>query len=141
MGLNNIFNIAGTAMTAETLRLTTTSSNMGNANVVTGDPNAVYRAKYPVFKAIAENAQQQWAMDNTKAGVKISGVYESDAEPIKRHEPNHPMADENGYVYAPNVNYVDELANMISASRSYQMDLDVIGVAKKLIQQTLHLGE
>jgi len=142
MSLTQIFAIAGSAMTAETKRLTTTSSNMSNANVVSGNPEDVYRAQYPVFKAIAEDANRSWAMGNEpKAGVKLEAVVESNAEPIQRYEPNNPLADKNGMVYAPNIKYVEELANMISASRSYQMDLEVMGTAKKLMQRTLELGE
>ena len=141
MGLTNIFNIAGSAMTAETQRLSTTSSNMSNANVVSSSPDQVYRAQYPIFKAMVENAQYQWSGETSNAGVKLDGIYESNAEPLKRHEPNNPLADKDGYVYAPNVNYVEELANMISASRSYQMDLEIMSTAKQLVQRTLQLGE
>lgn len=141
MALNHIFNIAGTALTAESMRLTTSTSNISNANTVAGTPEGAYRAKYPIFRAIQEQANIVINEENKKGGVKLDGIYESNAEPIKRYEPNHPLADGQGYVYTPNVSRIEEMVNMISASQSYQMDLEIMGTAKKLMQETLHLGE
>lgn len=140
MSLGSVFDIAGTALTAETARLTTSASNMSNANVETGDINNVYRVQYPIFKTIQENATQ-WMDDQLSAGVQLKGAYVSNADPIKHYQPNNPIADKNGFVYTPNVNYVDEMANVISASRSYQMNVELINNAKQLIQRTLQLGE
>lgn len=141
MALNNIFNIAGTALTAESMRLSTSTSNMSNANTVAGTPEGAYRAKYPIFRAIQEQANIAISGEDKSGGVKIDGIYESNAEPIQRYEPNNPLANEQGYVYAPNISRVEEMVNMISASQSYQMNLEMMGTAKKLIQETLHLGE
>ncbi|MFT4059766.1 MAG: flagellar basal body rod protein FlgC [Legionella sp.] len=143
MSLTTIFDIAGSALTAETARLTASTSNMSNANVETGNLNEVYKVQYPIFKTVQENANQ-WMGDQVKAGVQLKGNYVSNAEPIKHYQPNNPIADKNGYVYSPNVNYVEEMANIISASKSYQMNIELINDAKMLIQRTLQslqLGE
>jgi len=140
MSLNAIFDIAGSAMTAETARLTASAGNMSNANIESGSPDNVYKPQYPVFQAVQENANQ-WIGDNVKAGVLLKGVYESDAEANKRYQPNNPLADEKGFVYTANINYVEEMANVISASRSYQMNVELLGTAKQLMQRTLQLGE
>lgn len=140
MSLSAIFDIAGSAMTAETARLTSSAGNMSNANVESGSPDEVYKPKYPIFQSVQEHANQ-WMGDQAKAGVQLKGVYESDAEPAKRYEPNNPVADEKGFVYTPNVNYVEEMANVISASRSYQMDIELLNTTKQLMQRTLQLGE
>lgn len=140
MSLNTIFDIASSGLTAETTRMSTTASNMSNANVTSGNSDDVYKAQYPVFNAIQEQANL--AMNGGhKPGVRVSNIYESTAEPISHFEPNNPIADENGYVYAPNINYVEEMANMISASRAYQLNLEMIGTAKQLMQRTLQLGQ
>ncbi|MGL5742076.1 MAG: flagellar basal body rod protein FlgC [Legionella sp.] len=139
MSLGAIFNIAGSALTAETARLTNSAENMSNANVETGTADEVYKAKYPVFTAVKEKAYK-W-MGEQQAGVQLHGVYESTSDPIKRYSPNNHLADKDGFVYAPNVNYVEEMANVISASRSYQMDVELLNTTKQLMQKTLDLGE
>lgn len=141
MALNHIFNIAGSALTAETTRLTTSTSNMANANTIASSPDDVYRAKYPIFQTIQKQANQMIEGENKQGGVKVGGIYESKAEPNKNYEPNNPLADAQGFVYSPNISRVEEMVNMISASQSYQMNLEVMGTAKNLMQETLHLGE
>ncbi|KTC77964.1 flagellar basal body rod protein FlgC [Legionella brunensis] len=138
--LNNIFDIAGSALVAETARLTTSTSNMSNANVVTSNPDDTYKAQYPVFKTIQDEAQM-WMDNQVKTGVEVSAIYESEAEALKQYEPNNPLADADGFVYAPNINYVAEIANIISASKAYQMNLEVLNTSKQLIQRTLQLGQ
>jgi len=140
MSLNSIFDIAGSGLSAETTRLSTSAQNMTNANVEYGNPTDVYKPRYPVFQAVQEQANQ-WMGDNLKAGVKVEGIYSSDVPPTMRYEPNNPISDANGYVYTPNVSTVEEMANMISASRSYQMDIELISTTKQLMQQTLQLGQ
>jgi len=140
MSLNTVFDIAGSAMSAETIRLSTSAENMSNANVTMGSPDEVYQPKYPIFKTVQEN-QNKWMGDQIKAGVQVKGIYESDAEPSKRYEPNNPIADSQGFVYTSNVNYVEQMANVISASRSYQMNIELINTTKQLMQRTLQLGE
>lgn len=140
MSLTKVFDIAGSALSAETMRLRATASNMSNANVEAGSADEVYKAQYPVFKAIQDEAMS--AFDGvTNGGVKIDGMYQSEKEPISRYEPNNPLADEKGLVYAPDINYVEEMANMISASRSYQMDLEIMSTTKQMLQRTLQLGD
>lgn len=140
MSLNAIFDIAGSAMSAETERLAASASNMGSANIETSDPNSVYKAKYPVFKSVQLQANE-WMDKQQQGGVLVTGVQESKADPIKRYDPNSPNADAKGFVYAPNINNVEEMANVISASRSYQMDIELLNTTKQLMQRTLHLGE
>ncbi|KTD59913.1 flagellar basal body rod protein FlgC [Legionella shakespearei] len=140
MSLNAIFDIAGSAMTAETARLKTSAGNMSNANVEVGNPDDVYKPKYPIFKAVQEQANQ-WMGDQVKAGVQLKGIHESDAEPTRRYAPNNPIADADGFVYTSNVNYVEEMSNVISASRSYQMNIELLNTTKQLMQRTLQLGE
>lgn len=130
-----IFDIAGSAMSAQSTRLNTVASNLANADAVAGNPDEVYKARLPVFKAMVESANAD------SAGVQVLGIVESQAAPQKRYEPGHPMADAEGYVYAPNVNVVEEMVNMISASRSYQSSVDVMNTAKELAMRTLTLGK
>lgn len=132
----NIFDIAGSGMSAQSVRLNTTASNLANADAVSGDPNSVYRAKHPVF-AVA----QPGSSTTPGASVQVNGIVESTNEPVKRYEPGHPLADAEGYVYAPGVNVVEEMVDMISASRSYQNDVEVMKTARDLMLATLRLGQ
>ncbi|RUR08871.1 flagellar basal body rod protein FlgC [Legionella sp. km772] len=140
MSLSSVFDIASSGMAAETQRLSTSAQNMTNANVEVGNPNDVYQARYPIFEAVQAQANQ-WMGDNVKAGVKLQGTYVSNAPPSMRYEPNNPIADANGYVYTANISTVEEMANMISASKSYQMDINMFTMTKQLMQQTLQLGQ
>ena len=140
MSLSSIFNISGSALIAETARLTTSAENMSNANVESGNPNEVYRAKYPIFQAIQEHMNQSFG-NQMSGGVQLKGTYEGNGDPIKRYAPDNPLADKQGFVYTPNVNYVAEMANMISSSKSYQIDVEVLNSTKQLMQRTLQLGE
>ena len=139
MSLYNVFNISGTGMSAQSVRLNTTASNLSNANSVSSSADETYRARHPVFSAElskAVNAQQGEAV-----GVKVLGIVESD-KPLKREfNPEHPLADKDGFIYKPNVNVVEEMANMISASRSYQANVQIANTAKTLVQRTLNLGQ
>lgn len=140
MSLNAIFDIAGSAMMAETARLTTSAGNLSNANVETGNPDEVYKPKYPVFQSIQATANQ-WMGNQVNGGVQVKGIFESQAEPVQRFDPNNPIADQKGFVYTSNINYVEEMANIISASRSYQMDIELLNTTKQLLQHTLQLGQ
>jgi flagellar basal-body rod protein FlgC len=133
--MSRIFDIAGSALAAQSVRLNTVASNLANADAVGSDPDAVYKARMPVFKTLHDPASSD------SAGVQVMGVVESQAAPEKRYEPGHPMADAEGYVYAPNVNVVEEMVNMISASRSYQSSIEVMNTAKDLALRTLTLGK
>ena len=129
-----IFEIAGSAMSAQSARLNTVASNLANADSVSGTAEGTYKARLPVFKTL------QQAGETDTAGVQVLGIVESQKAPEKRYEPGHPLADSEGYVYAPNVNVVEEMVNMISASRSYQSSVDVMNTAKELEMRTLTLG-
>ncbi|MDX1837083.1 flagellar basal body rod protein FlgC [Legionella taurinensis] len=143
MSLNTVFDIASSGLVAETTRMSTTASNMSNANVVAGNPDDVYRPQYPLFQSVQEqaNLSVRNAIAGKTAGVEVAGIYESELEPVLRYDPSNPLANEAGYVYVPNVNMVGEMANMISASRAYQVNLEVISSAKQLMQRTLQLGQ
>lgn len=129
-----IFDVAGSAMNAQSVRLSTIASNLANADSVSGDPNAVYRAKQPVFSAEAVGA------DPALAGVRVAEVRDSEAAPLKRYDPNHPLADPQGYVYAPDIDPVAQMVDLISASRSYQANVEVFNSAKELAMATLGMG-
>jgi flagellar basal-body rod protein FlgC len=137
------FDIAGSGMSAQSVRLNTTASNLANAESVSGDPNQVYKPRHPIFEAV--RAQLQAGALGQDAGanaaVKVSGIYESQAPATQRYEPGNPLADANGYVYAPSVNVVEEMVNMISASRSYQNNVEVMNTSKDLLLATLRLGQ
>jgi flagellar basal-body rod protein FlgC len=132
-----IFDIAGTGMSAQSVRLNTTASNLANAETISGDPNQVYKAKHPLFEAIRAGLGKDVASN----GVAVRGIVENQAAPMARYEPGNPLADVNGYVYAPNVNTVEEMVDMISASRSYQNNVEVMNTAKDMMLATLRLGQ
>jgi len=129
-----IFDIAGSAMSAQSVRLSTVASNLANADAVGSDPQTVFKAHLPVFKTAPEVAGKQ------TPGVRVTGVVESQVPAEKRYEPGNPIADTEGYVYAPNVNVVEQMTDMISASRSYQNSVDMMNTAKELALKTLTLG-
>lgn len=137
MSMFKVFDIAGSAMSAQTLRLNVTASNLANAESVSSSIDQTYRARQPVFAAALEDAMGGGEL----GGVKVRGIVESQAPLRQRYEPGHPMADENGYVYLPNVNVVEEMANMMSASRSYQSSVEVVNTAKQLMLKALQLGQ
>ena len=146
MSLFSIFNVAGSGMAAQSLRLNTVASNLANAESVSGTPEGAYRAREPLFAAVQK--QQGLAGDGNGApgseasqGVQVLGITESQAAVPQRYEPGNPLANADGYVYASNVNPVDELVNMISASRSYQNNVEVMNTAKQLMLKTLTLGQ
>jgi len=133
-----IFDIAGSGMNAQNLRLNLVASNISNANSVSSSIDQVYKSRQPVFAAELNN---QLDRQKSASGVQIKGVVESQAPAVMEYAPNHPMADENGYIYKPNVNTVEEMANMMSASRSYQNNVEVLNTAKQLMLQTLRMGQ
>lgn len=136
MSLFNVFDISGSALSAQSVRLNTIASNLANAGVVGSKPDDVYRARYPVFSTALESAH---AMQGS-AGVKVDGIVESTVEPRKEYSPGHPMANEEGYIFRSSVNSAEEMANMISASRSYQSSVEAMNTTKQLIIRTLSLG-
>ena len=136
-----IFDIAGSGLAAQSVRLNTVASNLANADSVSGDPGSVYKARHPVFKAVqAALAARQGTAQSTPV-VQVAGIVESHAAPTVRHDPGNPLADSQGNVYAPNVNVIEEMTDMISASRSYQNNVEVMNTAKDLMLATLKLGQ
>jgi flagellar basal-body rod protein FlgC len=134
MSLFNIFNISGSAMTAQSQRLNVVASNLANVESTTGPDGQPYHAKQVVFSTTSFAGQPG-------QGVKVDAVVE-DSAPMKMvYDPKHPMANEQGYVTMPNVNPVDEMVNMISASRSYQNNVDVMNTSKALLLKTLTIGQ
>jgi flagellar basal-body rod protein FlgC len=133
MSLFNVFQIASSALRAQSERLNVTASNLANADSATGPDGTPYRAKQVVFQA-------QTAA-NGLSGVKVAGVVEDPAAPRRVYDPKHPAADGQGYVTLPNVSVVDEMVNMLSASRSYQSNVEVMSTAKSLLLKTLSLGQ
>ncbi len=136
MSLFKVFDVAGSALNAQQVRMNVTASNLANAGSVSGDPKDVYRAKQPIFETFRDSMDTQ----SGRAGVRIAGITESAAPLGVRFEPSHPDADADGNVYVSNVNTVEEMVNMISASRSYQNNIEIINTTKDLLQQTLSLG-
>lgn len=135
--LFKLFEVSGSALSAQSVRLNTVASNMANAQVTSGSPEEAYRARHPVFESVLQGI----GAGNGTASVQVAGVLESQAEPRAEYAPQHPLADEEGYVYKPNVNVVDEMANMISASRSYQNNVEVMNTTRQLLLRTLQLGQ
>ena len=138
MSLFNIFNISGSGLSAQSVRLNVTASNISNAQSVSGTEEGAYKARNPVFAAMYKDA---FNTQSENIGVQTLGIVENNAEAPKRYEPGNPLADEDGYIYLSNVNPIEEMTNMMSASRGYQNNVEVINTSKELLLQTLRLGE
>ena len=147
MSLASVFNIAGTGMSAQSTRLNTISSNIANAETVSSSIDQTYRARHPVFATMFESSMSGDRgslfadQDQAGRGVQVLGVVEDKSSLTPRYEPNHPAADEKGYVYYPNVNVVEEMADMISASRAFQTNVEMMNTAKQMMQRVLTLGQ
>ncbi len=141
MALFRIFDIAGSAMSAQSVRLNATASNLANASSVAGKPEDAYRARQPVFQAVMSQSSGDLMADEASAGVRVADVVESQAPAQRVYQPGHPQADAEGYVYLANVNVVEEMVNMISASRTYQNSVEVLNTSKELLLRTLSLGQ
>lgn len=137
MSLFKVLDIAGSGMSAQALRLNTTASNLANAESVSSSTEQTYRARHPVFATTL----QELGQESAGVGVEVKGIVESQAPLRKQYDPNNPLADEEGYIHMPNVNMVEEMADMISASRSYQSNAEVAKTSKQMLLRTLSLGE
>lgn len=137
MSLFNVFDISGSALNAQSVRLNTTSSNMANADSASSSIETTYRARQPVFSVLMADQ-----FDSSQGvGVQVLGIVEKD-EPLRQeYNPGHPLANEEGYVFMPNVNVVEEMTNMISASRSFQTNVEVMNTAKQMMLRALSLGQ
>jgi len=140
MSLDSVFSIAGSGMNAQSLRLNTTASNLANADAASSSVEGTYRGRHPVFAALKDTLNMD-RNGNAGVGVGVLGVVESNAPLQPRYEPSHPLSNEEGYVFYPNVNVVEEMTNMISASRSFQINVEVMNSAKQMMQRTLSLGK
>lgn len=137
MPFRQIAQIAGSAMTAQTTRLNTIASNLANAQSASGSEDEVYRARKPVFASVLDGSRSGAA----GAGVQVLDVVQSD-EPLRKvYEPGNPLANEEGMVFYPNVNSVAEMTDMMSASRAFETNVEVLGRVKSMQQSLLKLGE
>ena len=134
MSMFNIFNISGSAVSSQSQRLNVVASNLANADTVAGPDGQAYKARQVEFQTVLMGA-------NGAAGVKVSNVSEDSTPGRRIHDPAHPQADAEGYVTYSNVNAVEEMVNMISASRSYQNNVEVMNTAKGLLLKTLQMGQ
>jgi len=137
MSVFKVFDVAGSGMSAQMLRLNTVASNLANAETMAGNRQDVYKARRPVFESVLQDVGN---MDDV-ATVKVSGMMQEDAAATAHYRPNHPLANEEGYVYSPNIDAVAEMADMISASRSYQNNVEVLSTTKELLLRTLQMGQ
>ena len=137
MSMLRIFDVAGSAVSAQSQRLNVVASNLANADTVAGPDGQAYKARQVVFQTVLMGAREQ---PEGAAGVRVSTVREDEAPGRRVHDPKHPGADADGYVTYSNVNSVEEMVNMISASRSYQNSIEVMNTAKSLLQKTLQMG-
>ncbi len=135
MGLLANFNISGSAISAQSLRLNTVASNLANVETVAGSADQAYRSRQPVFQAMLADQQHPGEI-----GVKMLDIVESQKAVERRYDPGHSLADAEGYIYVSNVNPVEEMANMISASRAYQNNVEVLNTSRDLLLRVLSLG-
>ena len=138
MAMMSIFNVSGSAASAQSQRLNVVASNLANADTVAGPDGSAYKARQVTFQTQPMGANGN---DPTAAGVRVWTIAEDQTLGRKVHDPKHPGADAEGYVTYSNVNAIEEMVNMISASRSYQNNLEVMNTAKTLLQKTLQLGQ
>ena len=132
-----IFDIAGSGVAAQNVRLNTVASNLANSSSVSSSPDTAYRARFPVFEAVRGEINGQ----ETGAAVVVKEVIESNQAPNSRYEPSNPLADANGFVYTPDISTVEQITDMVSASRSYQNNIEVMRTARDLMMATLRLGQ
>jgi flagellar basal-body rod protein FlgC len=137
MSLLNIFEIAGTALTAQTVRMNTTASNMANLESVSSSTGETYRARHPIFEAIYSDSMR----NGLSSGVRVTGIVESQAQLRKEYRPEHPKSDDDGYIFFPNVNSIEEMTNMMSATRSFQNNIEIINSSKQMLLNALRIGQ
>ncbi len=136
MSLYNLFDVAGSAMTAQQIRLNLIASNLANAESISSSSGGTYKSRQPVFQAMVD----QFNPEAPNVGVRVKAVVESPAPLRKEFNPGHPMADKDGYIFLPNVNSVEEMANMMSASRAFQSSVEVADTSKRMLSRLLQLG-
>ena len=137
MSLFKAIDIAATSLDAQSIRLNTISSNLANANAVSGSEDQTYRARYPVFQTMLDDATEAFG---PSAGVHVTEIQLSQQAVRREFAPAHPLANDEGFIFRPAVNSVQEMANMMEASRAYQDSIEAMNTAKQLILRTLTLG-
>lgn len=135
--LFSLFNTSASALTAQSVRLNTVASNIANASTASSTPDGAYKAKEVLFQTVLNEESP----DGDAMPVKVAGIVDSAAEPFPSYEPNHPQANADGYVFRPAINVVEEMANMMSASRSYEANVEVMTTSRQLLQRTLQVGQ
>ena len=140
MSVFNVFDVAGSGMSAQMLRLNTVASNLANAETISGNESDVYQARHPIFESVLQEAENMNG-NNDVAVVKVREIMQEETAAIPHFRPNHPLANDKGFVYSPNIDAVAEMADMISASRSYQNNVEVLSTTKELLLRTLQLGQ
>ena len=140
MAFTDIYRVSGSAMTAQTVRLNTIASNLANAETASATEDGVYKARRPVFAAVYKNDELMHDRALTGARVQVMDVVET-GNAVQRYEPHNPMANTEGYVYYPDVNVVEEMADMMSASRGFETNVEVLNSVKSMQQSLLRLGE
>jgi flagellar basal-body rod protein FlgC len=138
MSLFNVFNVTGSAMSAESIRLNTTSSNLANADSISSSAKDTYKARHAIFAAEMNHARNS---NDYTIPVKVLGIVESNKPLTAEYNPEHPLANDEGYIYKPNVNVMEEMANMISASRAYQTNVQLADASKQMLLRTLQMGQ
>jgi flagellar basal-body rod protein FlgC len=136
MSLFNTMAISGSAMHAQTVRLNTIASNMANVDSISSNQDETYRSKQPVFEAVL-----QGEMGLPSGGVRVRDIVENPQPLVMEYQPNHPMANDEGYIFRPNVNVIEEMANMMAASRNYETNVEVLNTVKQLMLRTIQLGK
>ena len=137
MSLFDVFGVAGSALSAQKVRLNTIAGNIANADTAASTPERTYRAKSPVFQAVLD--QELGSQGVTS--VKVLGIVEDQTAPRRQYSPQDPLANEEGYVYLPNINAVEEMSNMMAASRSFQINVELMNTSKELLMRTLKIGQ
>lgn len=136
MGLYNVFNVAGSSMSAQSVRLNTVASNLANADTVGTSEKDIYRSRQPVFAAVLQTLGEE----QSSIPVRTAGIVESQQPARQEYQPDHPQANDEGYIYRSNVNTIEEMTNMMAASRSYQNSVEVFNTSKQLLLKTLSIG-
>ena len=141
MSFDSIYRIAGSAMNAQTVRLNTVASNLANADSAAANAEDVYQARKPVFAAVYNNDQLTRSVGMGGARVQVLDVVTAGREPVRRYEPDNPLADDQGYVFYADIDQIEEMTDMMSATRSFETSVEVLNRLKSMQQGLLKLGE
>jgi len=138
MSVFKVFDIAGSGMSAQMLRLNTIASNLANADTIATNENDVYQARHPIFETVM---QAQGGNSDDVATVRVREIMQEQTMAIPQYRPNHPLANDEGFVFSPAIDSIAEMADMISASRSYQNNIEVLSTVKEMTLRTLQMGQ